>query len=188
MTPEEPLLPEEWRAAWRLEPPPDPAEVMRKVKARTRLHTFRVTVDVLVAIAGLGVLWMLARARLHPADMPFALAYATAVAALGVFSLLNARGTWRPLRDTPQHYAALQLLRVERQILGQRMGYWFVLVSLLLYTPWIWMRTEPTATRAFSLLFMAGWIGVFVAILTRSLRRTRAEVVQWRQAVEQLGV
>ena len=179
------LLPAEWSDGWRGAETPRTDELIRMIRPRTRRQAVQLLIEVGGAILGMAFLMRFAGANLHPADRPFAVLYAVAVAVLGWFAVYNTRDTWQPRDETPLAHARLHILRAERRMHSSRVAYAFLGVSALLYTPWILSRVQGSAQLgAFS--FLALIIGLYVFALRRMLRRAATERTAWSDVCAQL--
>lgn len=183
------LLPPEWGELWRAGEGPRPRDIVSAVKRRTRGQAVRTALDMVMGIAGVLVLAVVALRNAHPADRPFALVYGPAVLLIALYTIVNARGTWRPRSETPLDYARLEVLRAERRVRASRAESLFLGLSVLLYVPWIWSRTVSAGPgRAFVLfLYLAAFTAAYVFMLRRRLKRARADRELWRKAADQLA-
>lgn len=179
------LLPVEWGDSWRGAPTPRTDELIRIIRQRTRRQGLQLLIEVGGAISGMAFLMRFAGANLHPADRPFAVLYAVAIAVLGWFAVYNSRDTWQPQDETPLAHARLHVLRAERRVRSSHAAYAFLGLSALLYTPWILSRVEsPAWPGAFA--FLALIVGLFVFALRRTLRRASTERTAWSDVCAQL--
>jgi hypothetical protein len=180
------LLPAEWSASWQDGEPPRLDEAIRRTRARTRRQFLQVLIELGGALIGMAFLIRFAGANLHPADRPFGVLYAMAVAVLAWFAVHNTSGTWRPHDESPLAHARLHTLRAERRIDSARAAYVFLALSTLLYVPWILSRV-PGPTEALGALgFLALIVSLYIFALRRSVRKARTERAAWSEACAQL--
>ena len=179
------LLPAEWSDSWRGAAGPRADELIRIIRQRTRRQAVQLLIEVGSAILGMAFLMRFAGANLHPADRPFAVLYAAAVAVLGWVAVYNTRDTWQPQDETPLAHARLHVLRAERRIHASRVAYAFLGLSALLYTPWILSRVQGSAQIG-AFAFLALIIGLYVFGLRRMLRRAAMERTAWSEVCAQL--
>jgi len=133
---------------------------------------------------GMAVLIRFAGANLHPADRPFAVLYAIAIAVLGWFAVFNTAGTWRSHGETPLAHARLHALRAERRIRSARAACVFLGLSTLLYAPWILSRVQGLARVLGA--FLALIVGLYAFALRRILRTAATERAAWSDVCAQL--
>jgi hypothetical protein len=181
------LLPAEWAATWRGAQTPRLDEVIRKTRALTRRQAVQVLIELAGAVIGMAFLIRFAAANLHPADRPFAVLYAMAVAVLGWFAVYNTWGTWRPQGETPLDHARLHALRAERRIQSARAAFVFLGMSTLLYTPWILYRVQGRGRVLGAFAFLALIVGFYAFALRRTLRGAATERAAWSDVCAQLG-
>lgn len=179
------LLPAEWGASWRREGMPRLDEAIRRTRARTRRQAAEVGLEVLGAVAGMAMLIRFGAASLHPADRPFAMLYAMAVAVLGWFAVYNTSGAWRPHDETPLAHARLHALRAERRIRSARAAWLFLGLSTLLYAPWILSRVQGQNAVAGAFAFLGLVVGLYALALRRTLRNAAAERDLWTEVCRQ---
>ena len=180
------LLPAEWGASWRGEEAPRLDDVLRRTRARTRRQAVEVGVELLSAVFGMAMLIRFGAANLHPADRPFAMLYAMAVAALGWFAVYNTSGAWRPRDENALAHARLHALRAERRIRSARAGWLFLGLSTLLYAPWILFRVHGQTAVVGSFAFLGLVVGIYAFALRRTLRKASAERALWSDVCRQL--
>lgn len=180
------LLPAEWGASWRGEEGPRLDEVIRRTRARTRRQAVEVGIELLGAVVGMAVLIRFGAANLHPADRPFAMLYAMAVAVLGWFAVYNTSGAWRPHDETPLAHARLHALRAERRIRSARAAWLFLGLSTLLYAPWILSRVQGQTAVVGAFAFLGLVVSLYAFALRRTLRNAAAERALWSDVCRQL--
>jgi len=116
-----------------------------------------------------------------------AIGIALVVAIAGAFALVNRRGLWRSVAQTPEAYLDLLRRRSSARLRSLRFALWLLLLETLAFCVWIPAAVEPgievPSRLLFGYAFLAAWSGGALALVLLLRRRALAD----RAALERLA-
>ncbi|HVS66141.1 MAG TPA: hypothetical protein VMT85_21865 [Thermoanaerobaculia bacterium] len=116
-----------------------------------------------------------------------AIGIALVVAIAGAFALVNRRGMWRSVAQTPEAYLDLLRRRSAARLRSLRFGGWLLLTETLAFCAWIPFAVDAgndvLGRLLFGYAFLAAWSGGALILVLVLRRRAVAE----RAALEQLA-
>ncbi len=118
------------------------------------------------------------------ADIVVVVAFLILQAWAVIYGYRARRGLWRPRDESAAAFLDLSLRRCEQRLKLMRAGYLILAVEVAVFVPWLWIRTQPDAARAASLLgtragayaFLAVFVAAALAAIIYAGHRTRRDL------------
>ncbi len=176
-----------WMEAWQAEGE-TPVDLRERILRRVRRQSFyqkawAVGEAAIVLMMTAFLVWVGVNTT-QTADIVVVVAFLILQAWALVYGYRSRRGLWRPRDESAAAFLDLSLRRCEQRLKLTRAGYVILAVEVAVFVPWLWLRTQPDAARAASLLgtragaygFLALFVAAALAALIYAGHRTRRDL------------